>query len=284
MKTMINVVFAGLYLFVGIAVASQALPKISVQLWSVKNELKADFKGTLHGIKDMGFDGVELAGFFGPFSDNPAGLKLFIESLGLEISAAHIAAESLDPANYPQTIAFYKKLGVNTLIIPWDERAWHPQRITELVSFLNTMSKDLSSEGMVIGFHNHEKEFRPFNGSRFWDYLAANTVSGVVLQQDVGWMTYAGVSPVDYLKRYPGRVKTTHYKATLPPETKGKLPIIGQDTIDWLALLNANVDHGGTEWVVVEQEEYPNGMSPMESVKASKQGLDKVFNHFKHNK
>ena len=63
----------------------------------------------------------------------------------------------------------------------------------------------------------------------------------------------------------------------LPEGTQGKLPIIGQDTIDWLALLKANISVGGTKWIVVEQEEYPNGLTPLAAVALSKQGLDKFI-------
>ena len=109
------------------------------------------------------------------------------------------------------------------------------------------------------------------------DYLAKNTSKDVILQQDVGWTTYAGKDPIDYVKRYPGRTLTTHYKVKLPKGTTGKLPIIGQDTIDWLALTKANIAVGGTQWLVVEQEEYPNGLTPLQAVAKSKNGLDKII-------
>ena len=63
----------------------------------------------------------------------------------------------------------------------------------------------------------------------------------------------------------------------LPEGTKGKLPIIGQDTIDWLNLTKANMTVGGTLWLVVEQEEYPNGLTPLQAVEKSKLGLDKIL-------
>jgi sugar phosphate isomerase/epimerase len=82
------------------------------------------------------------------------------------------------------------------------------------------------------------------------------------------------MDPVEYVRRYPGRTLTTHYKVRLPEGTKGKLPIIGQDTIDWPALIQANIEVGGTRWLVVEQEEYPNDLTPMQAVEMSKKGLD----------
>jgi hypothetical protein len=63
----------------------------------------------------------------------------------------------------------------------------------------------------------------------------------------------------------------------LPEGTQGKLPIIGKDTIDWLNLSKTNIAVGGTLWFVVEQEEYPNGLTPLQAVEQSKIGLDKVL-------
>jgi len=256
---------------------STNIPQLSVQLWSVKDDVKADFKGTLKQLADMGFTGVEFANEFGEFSGDATAVKHVLDELNLEGSGAHLSFEQLNDKNFQQTVVFYQTLGVDMLIIPWDERAWHPEGIKEVVAELNALAKKLAPLGMSVGFHNHQHEFNAYNGSTYWDYLAKNTDQAVVLQQDVGWTTYAGKNPIDYVERYPGRSLTTHYKVRLPKGTKGKLPIIGQDTIDWLGLSKANVAVGGSLWFVIEQEEYPNGLTPLQSVEESKKGLDKIL-------
>jgi sugar phosphate isomerase/epimerase len=87
----------------------------------------------------------------------------------------------------------------------------------------------------------------------------------------------AGKNPVDFVKAYPGRTITTHYKASAPEEGNLEHPIIGQDTTDWKALIEANRTVGGTLWLVVEQESYPKDMTPMQSVEASLKGLQKII-------
>jgi hypothetical protein len=47
------------------------------------------------------------------------------------------------------------------------------------------------------------------------------------------------------------------------------------------ALLSANMQFGGTRWVLVEQEEYPNGLTPMEAVAASKKGLESYLEKYR---
>ena len=38
---------------------------VAVQVYSVRDDAERDFKGTMQKIKDMGYDGVELAGLYG---------------------------------------------------------------------------------------------------------------------------------------------------------------------------------------------------------------------------
>ena len=256
---------------------SKTSPQISVQLWSVKDDVKADFKGTLKTLADMGFAGVEFANEFGEFSGDAIAIKKVMDSLSLKGSGAHVSFEQLNDKNFADTVKFYQTLAVDMLIVGWDERAWHPEGIKEVVALLNKLSVKLAPFGMKTGFHNHDHEFNAFEGTTYWDYLAQNTSNNVVLQQDVGWTTYAGKDPIAYVEKYPGRTLTTHYKVKLPKGTHGKLPIIGQDTIDWLNLTKANMAVGGTLWLVVEQEEYPNGLTPLQAVAESKQGLDKIL-------
>jgi len=253
------------------------VPQLSVQLWSVKDVIGKDFKGTLKTLANMGFEGVEFAGEFGPYKNDAKGLKNFLDSINLQASGAHVSFEQLNESNFDKTVTFYQQLNLDTLIIGWDERAWHPQGIKEVVKLLNQLDKKLAPYNIKTGFHNHNHEFDDFQDSTYWDYLATNTSESVVLQQDVGWTTYAGKDAVEYVHKYPNRTLTTHYKVRIPEGVKGKQPIIGQDTIDWLNLLKANMNVGGTKWIVVEQEEYPNGLSSLAAVALSKKGLDEYI-------
>ena len=261
------------------------IPKISVQLWSVKDALKEDFKGTLTKLSAMGFDGVEFAGDFGPYKDDAKGLKLFLDSLGLEVSAAHANFNVYEDNIFQETVAYFKILEVNTLIIPWDERAWNTDEVDNFITDLNTLYTKLTSEGFRFGFHNHDQEFNDHKGTTFWDHIAKSTPKDFVLQMDVGWVTLAEKDPVEYINRYPKRTLTTHIKAKLPKyiatnmATNGKRQIVGDDVTDWDSVLKADIMVGGTKWFVIEQEEYPDGLTPLEAVKLSKQGLDRVISN-----
>lgn len=252
------------------------VPPLSVQLWSVKDAVKSDFEGTLKALANMGFQGVEFAGDYGNYSEDPKGLKAFLSSIGLKASGAHIGVDQLRGEKLDTTLSFLKDLGTDLVIIPYDSRAMSTDGIVEFVAEVNALSQHLAKTGMTIGYHNHDQEFNDYKESTFWDYIAKNTPDDVLLQLDVGWVNFANKNPIDYVKRYQGRTLTTHYKIRTH-EGSAVSPILGEDSFDWGALIKANVEFGGTLWIVIEQEEYPEGLTPMQSVEKSKQGLEKFI-------
>jgi sugar phosphate isomerase/epimerase len=257
-----------------------ALPGTSVQLYSVRDALGEDFKGTLTQIAGMGFDAVEFAGVFGPYENDPEGLKAFLDGLGLQVSAAHVSFEKLNDDNFAATTNFYQRLGTDTLIVPWDERAWSPDGVEWVAATLTALSGKLAPLGLRTGWHNHDKEFDAYMGTTYWDYIADNTPPEVVLQQDVGWTRIAGKDAAAYVRKHPGRTLTTHIKAKIPEGVDAK-PLIGQDDYDWPAVITALLEAGGTQWFVVEQEDYPDGMTSLEAVKVSKDGFDAYLADFR---
>lgn len=256
-------------------------PQLSVQLWSVRDDVAADFEGTLTRIAGMGFQGVEFAGNFGKYANDPKGLKAFLDKLGLKASGAHVPFEKFNADNFDATVAFYKAIDCHYLIIPMDQRAQTPEGAKAVAQDLSNVEKKLKPLGMHTGYHNHKIEMMGEPGKTSWDVIGTNTEQDIVLQQDVGWTEVAGKNPVDIVKAYPGRIITTHYKAAAPEPGNKENPIIGQDTTDWKALIDANKTIGGTLWLVVEQEVYPEGMTPMQSIDASLKGLKKIMSEMK---
>jgi sugar phosphate isomerase/epimerase len=126
-----------------------------------------------------------------------------------------------------------------------------------------------------IGYHNHAPEMAGADGDTPWDVIATGTPAGVILQQDVGWTTYAGKDPVALVKRYPGRAVSMHFKPKFAQGTRGTY-IIGKDKTDWAGLIAAARSVGGTTWIILEQEDYPEGMGQLETVAASMRGLQAV--------
>lgn len=258
------------------AVTAVGIP-IGVQLWSVRDACKKDFDGTLKTLAAIGFEGVEFAGYHN-YAENPAGLKKKLAELGLRIAGAHLGADALTGEALKKTIDFHKTLGCKNLIVSMDKRATDPEKSKELARLLNDAAKALAPAGLACGYHNHAEEFQKAGDKTYWDLLAERTSKDVILQQDCGWSTAAGQDPAALVRKYPGRTRSTHIKAKLPPTgAEGKKPIIGQDYTDWKKVAAACKEVGGTEWLIVEQEDYPDGLSPVEATRLSYEGLKRLL-------
>ncbi len=252
-------------------------PKLSVQLWSVKDDVSKDFEGTLTQLAGMGFQGVEFAGNFGSYANDAPGLNKFLKKTGLKVSGAHVGFDKFTPENFSQTVKFYKTIGCPYLIIPMDKRAATLDGAKAVAQELSALEQQLKHSGMHMGYHNHKQEMLDQNGDTSWNVIAKNTPATVVLEQDVAWTEAAGKDPVTVVRQNPGRFLATHYKAAAPVEGNKENPIIGLDTTDWKSLIIANRTVGGTQWFVVEQEIYPEGMTPLQSVAASLKGLQQIL-------
>lgn len=253
-------------------------PRIGVQLWSVQQTLADDFEGTIKALAEMGFEGVEFAGDYGPYGDDPEGLKVFLAEHSLKVSGAHVHFDAFDEDNFDDTVAFFSAVGAKKLIIPMDDRAFTGDEVDNVVTDLVRYSERLKPYGLKIGYHNHAEEFDRFGDATFWDYIAKRTPGHVILQLDVGWAIAAAQDPEKYVRRYPGRTLSAHIKAGLPKDAPADAkPILGQDVADWPGIIQAMKEVGGTRWLVLEQEVYPDGMTPLEAVEASKNGLRAIL-------
>jgi sugar phosphate isomerase/epimerase len=249
--------------------AKKRIP-IGVQLYSVRDVTAKDFDGAMKQVAEMGYEGVEFAGY-GNYGNNADGLRKKLDELKLKAAGTHIGAGSLTPGNLKKTIEFHKTIGCKFLIVPGDGRFTHPEKSKEYAQLLTDAAAALKPEGLWCGHHNHTGEFKKEGDKTYWDLFAERTSKDVVLQNDIGWSTAAGLDPVELVKRYPGRTKTAHLKA------HGGKPIIGEDKVNWKGVIPALYDFGGTEWLTVEQEGYPDGKTSMECTQLSLQGLKKIL-------
>jgi sugar phosphate isomerase/epimerase len=255
--------------------AEQKSIPYSLQLYSVRGDCARDFDEALARVAKMGFAGVEFAGYH-KYDGKPKELRAKLDELGLKVAATHIGTGSFRGDALKRTIDFHQAIGCKFLIVPGDGDFTHPEKSKSLAELFNKTAEELKPQGMYCGYHNHTGEFKKENGETYWDLFAQRTSKDVVLQQDCGWSAAAGYDPVELIKRYPGRTKVTHFKPAVIGDDKSKKPILGQDSVDWAAVLAACREFGGTEWVTLEQELYPDGKSPMQCTEESFAALKKL--------
>lgn len=251
---------------------------IALQLYSVKDIAGKDLDGAIKQVAELGFEGVEFyGGHYGKYGKDPEGLRKLLDDVKLKAAGTHIGADWFVGDRLKKTIEFHKAIGCHFLIVPGDGRYTDPEKSKEYAEFMNKTAEALKAEGLFTGHHNHTGEFKKADGDKtYFDLFAERTSKDVIIQQDMGHTMAANVDPTAIVKKYPGRIKTTHIK-NRPAKSSGKKPFVGEDNFDWKAYVSACYEVGGTEWFTLEQEEYPDGKSSMECTKISLEGLKGVL-------
>ncbi len=256
------------------AAAPAAKPGIALQLYSIREDCGKDFDRALEAVAQMGFEAVEFAGYH-KYSGKPHELRKRLDDLGLKVAGTHVGTNTLVGDELPRTIEFHKIIGCQFLIVPGDRRFTHPEESKQLAEIFNQIARDLKKEDMYTGYHNHTHEFEKDGVTTYFELFADRTSSDVVLQQDVGWTVTAGVDPVPLIYKYPGRHKIIHCKPAVVG-SQGKA-FIGQDSVKWADVFKACEEVGGTRWYTIEQEVYPDHLSPMECTRISLAGLKQIL-------
>jgi sugar phosphate isomerase/epimerase len=257
------------------AQSTRKLP-VALQLYSVRNDCAKDFDAALAQVAKLGFDGVEFAGYHS-YNGKAKELRQRLDDLNLKVAATHIGTNTFRDDALQRTIEFHQIIGCKFLIVPGDRDFTNSERSKALAETFNKTAEVLKPLGMACGYHNHTGEFKKDGDKTFWDLFAERTSNDVILQQDCGWTAAAGLDPVAMMKRYPGRMKSTHFKPTVVGRDPSKKAFLGQDSVDWVAVIAGCREYGGTEWITLEQEEYPDGKSPMEASAISFEALKKLL-------
>ena len=269
---------------------------IAVQLYSLRDDMKEDFYGTLKKVKEYGYTGVEFAGLF---DHDPLEVKQMCEELGLIPISAHVPVQTL-MADLEGTVECYSKLGCKYMVIPSlppELRPGHEGFLTTLVELMHKLGAALAEKDMVLQYHNHDFEFVKIDDEYPLDILY-RTVPPQVLQTqlDTCWVKVGGVDPVAYIRQYSGRTPTVHLKDFVGTRTQNMYKLIGvnenekqeavqafafrvlgQGVQDFPAIVKA-AQESGAQWFIVELDRAPEGYTPAEAIEASVRYLkEKVF-------
>ena len=232
---------------------------IGLELYSVRNELARDLPNTLRTVAKMGYEVVE---FYAPYTSwkfpYAKGVRTLIDDLGLRCYSTHNTFDSFTPGDtMSRAIELNQIIGSSNLILAiagdHDLDGWN-----KICAQLTTAVGLLKPHGLAAGFHNHQTEWSPLDGTtRVMDFIAANTPPEFVLQLDVGTCVNAGADPVAWIKANPGRIKIVHLKDWAPgsrADEKGYRVLFGEGVSPWKEITAALESVGGVEFYLMEQE------------------------------
>ena len=204
-----------------------------IQLYTLAKPLSDDFRGTIETLAKTGYKKLEFAGpyyfssqkevdsnflikmmglkGYGYYGLTPKELKQFLDDQGLTAPSAHISIDSLDH-NLEEAINAAKIIGHEYLIVPM-LRAATLDEFKSATDKFNKIGEACKKAGVGFAYHNHSFEFGNLEGQIPLEVLLKGTAPDLVsFEMDLFWTEVAGVDPLEFINKYPGRFKLFHLK------------------------------------------------------------------------
>ncbi|MFY0758901.1 sugar phosphate isomerase/epimerase [Metabacillus dongyingensis] len=241
--------------------------KIGLQLYTLRDELSKDFISTLRKVADIGYQGLEFAGYGGL---QPEELKDVLEQLNIKSLGSHVSIDRLKHA-LDEEININRFIGSEYVVCPGLplEMRNSLDAIKETALLFTEYGMKFAEHGIQFCYHNHSFEFEEkIADELLFDRLmnaASEKFMGIEL--DVCWVYNAGYDPLIYLKEYNGRIPLLHVKDIIHAGTKAAETVeLGKGEMDLIPILDAAVKNK-VQWLIVEQDECSN--PPLECVETS---------------
>ena len=225
------------------------LKEVGLQLYSLHEYTEKDFCGTVEKVAQMGYKGVEFAGYGGL---KPEQVVKLLKDNGLTAYGSHIGGLPKTDAELDAEIEMNLAVGSKYLICPWQDMETRDDAL-RFAEVMNRTADRLRPHGLRLGYHNHDFEFKVDRGEILLDTVLQNVAEDVFVEFDVFWVAYAGHDPLRFIKKYAGRQPLMHLKE-LAADRKANVEI-GAGILDFDAIIRAGMD-AGVERFIIEQEEY----------------------------
>lgn len=266
--------------------------KIGLQLFSIRDAMEKDMDAALKTVKDMGYDYVEFAGYFGKSS---AEVKAILDKYDLKCISVHQTPDLFFEEGQ-KAFDYLKEIGAQYSAIPWYSVDSFKNDWDGTMKKFTELGKLMKENGIQLLYHNHDFEFEKIDGEFILDKMYS-TIPNELLQPqfDVCWVHYAGNNPAEYISKYSGKTKVLHLKDFVCKSLGGgpvyalidkdggdakkaskedygfEFRPVGYGIQDFHAILEA-AENIGIEYVIVEQDASPNG-TPLEDAKKSREYL-----------
>ncbi len=235
--------------------------QVALELYTVRDETQRDFAGTLRRVAEMGYPGVEFAGYGGLSDQSMAAL---LAETGLKVPGTHVGLDLLTGEHLDASIAYCRAIDCPLMVLPSLPQAWRTfDGIHALGPQLEAIGLRCRDAGITFGYHNHDFEFASIEGQTLFDHLLALTDPDLVkIELDMYWVAYAGHDPLALLNRLGERVALIHFKDMAADRSMTE---VGRGTLDMQGMTAFAQQHN--LWAVVEHD-HPT-LPSLESAKLS---------------
>jgi sugar phosphate isomerase/epimerase len=278
--------------------------KIGLQLYTLREALAKDVKGTIEKVAAIGYNQVEtFYGEEGPYSThqfwglNPTEFKALLKTNGLTTPSGHYQLNNfLTPGNgkvdsLHSQVAIAAAVGQEYFVVPvpplylWDKHPATADDYKFIAAQLNKAGEYCKQSNLKMAYHNHFWEFRKLPGSESTGYdilLQETSPSLVHFELDLFWAVKSGIDPVALFKKAPGRFPMLHIKDIDKANTativdtgnKPSMDIlsgvtfteVGNGSVHFKEILK-DAATGGVKYLFVEQDKIK--IDPFESIRQS---------------
>ncbi|MEF2247047.1 sugar phosphate isomerase/epimerase family protein [Paenibacillus sp. IITD108] len=238
--------------------------KLAVQLYTLREECSKDFPGTLKALKEMGWAGVQLAGYHGY---EPKELAELIYSLGLQTAGMHVSYDRIinELEQVAEEALLFRTRDIICPSLPADLR--NEEGYRKIRQQLNEAAAAVADRNLRISYHNHAFEFDTMiEATDALNYLLEPVPDNLIFAElDVYWIKKAGRDIESYIAPFENRMPIIHLKDMTDDEEQMFAPI-GTGSIAFDPIIRWGEQHG-IEWYVAEQDACQG--SPMNCVQTS---------------
>ncbi|PTV97939.1 sugar phosphate isomerase/epimerase [Halanaerobium saccharolyticum] len=276
--------------------------KIGVQMMMLKEKVEEiGIYKTMQKIAELGYSCVEVSQI--PMTEeNVAELKRSLADFDLEVAALSANLEPMMPGmegetlkdDFDKIVADCKKLNCNFLrmgMLPLSLMG-SKEKALEFVEKADAVAEKLAEHDIKLYYHNHHVEFQKFEGEYLLDIIKDNT-SHIGFELDVHWIQRGGEDPVDFIKKYDGRVTLLHLKDYRIGELdKSSLETgdmeqfmqdfkavvqfaeVGEGNLDMKAIIEAGLESGSKYFLIEQDDQY--GRDPFACLETSRDNLKEL--------
>ncbi|WP_080778699.1 sugar phosphate isomerase/epimerase family protein [Chryseobacterium phocaeense] len=248
---------------------------LAIQLYTIRDAVSANLEKALEKLAALGFKEVEIYGYNGTFfGKSRTEFQSILKQTGLKVISSHHTTgiihqdEGTLLHGWEKSVEHLHFIGseymVCSYLFPEERTVGNYKKLPRLLEKSGELTQ---KAGIQFAYHNHDFEFEQLEGDQnIYDFLLENTSPELVkMELDLYWISKAGIDPLAYFEKYPGRFPLWHVK-DMKAGTKD-FTEIGNGTVDFKRIFNA-WEKAGLKYWFLEQDSSDKDI--FESIEISK--------------
>lgn len=248
---------------------------VGIQLYSLREQLPQDVRGTISKVAEAGYKEVETFGY--SLKDkfwglDPKAFKSLLDANGLTAPSGHYGMDNFIGTGNADELKTYIEaanvIGSSYIVVPYlgDALRKNVDGWKKTAARLNEASRICKAGGLKLGYHNHNFEFQKLGNTTGYEILLKETdPKDVQFEMDLYWVVRSGYDPAKLFAAHPGRFPMWHVKDMDKADHTINTEV-GSGTIDFKAIYR-HAKLAGLKHLIMEQENF--AIDPYVSIKQS---------------